>query len=694
MGEDVDFNESDDTLEQAVLELGQLLEASGPIFRRSVSELVQGGLEFRRLDITPREGVHARSQLQARLTSLSPERRAGHLRRAAELVWRARAIQQFHSACPLSAEHFQSTLTMLESALYLEPGVMPAAVTAGETLVLWSLARWAHDAVAGQQHMALAEATGEKRLAQIRKSTASRRLGGRRQVTREADLKKLTARAPGLYEAFDELRSAGGIPPAAIQELMILDEELRRTQSETCYCRDTGRLWRVVLNHPVKPTWVTLPAGPLEELLQTVVVLGAPRRDVILVGHDALVVDAQGFSDAFLLALLQQAEQQLQGQAAAWQESTLSSSVRQLFRSGGRVQSQFRWVRDVSAPGTHEGEVDVLARLGPFVFDFQAKAPYAAKFGDRSSRIETEALKQHMSFRAALHEGLYEVRRKPEGIWKVASTAPVRLESGNVQVHVPISVGVDPVREWSVGPGSEQESGRVMTTVDHVRLVNDFVPDIFRPVYWLDRYLQQFGDLKFVDETDFFGRWFERLCGTHVPDLIVMSELNLVEAWLSPLEEFVVAENALLAALTRDLKLSTPVLGDVEARLRSRLPTAVAPNFMKALRQAAEHGTGWLYIAMHSVGLNLVGVEKSVAGRNSVRLRTPTCVWGILGRPVGVPLEEVGLDAALVKTQDGWRTWTSPVWVDTFCEKLRAGQIPQRHFGNGPRIVEGAKSLT
>jgi len=317
---------------------------------------------------------------------------------------------------------------------------------------------------------------------------------------RHADLRRLSAPSPRLRSAVETLLSSMGDDPMAVIRIAALRLP-PTTRSLDAAVRllaefavdDPGEAWRELDD-----------LGPQgAEVMRRLAEISADRGDLLVVHDRFVVIESQGFLDALLTYVV--------GETAdtrnkKWHELEVHRAAKKAWPGALQVLAGVSW-RDAPAAAEDPpiaGEIDTLVRDGGLFIDIQAKSARSAEWTSRERLPVTDALAQH----ERLHERAdAEIELLRDG----RETRDSRRLRVDLRAHtiVPITVGTDVVQRFHVGgSGASGGRARVLTTLDHLRIVNDFVPAPLRPVYWLDRYAQELATLRFVDEIDFLAAWW------------------------------------------------------------------------------------------------------------------------------------------------------------------------------------------
>ncbi|WP_157509771.1 hypothetical protein [Leifsonia sp. Root4] len=272
-------------------------------------------------------------------------------------------------------------------------------------------------------------------------------------------------------------------------------------------------------------------------VLKQLSIISGDRSDLLILENSFIVVEAQGFMDALLALAVGTADDK---RNSTWHERAVHREVRKTWRQRGRVIANIAWATSLPEnlmvdPPKVAGEFDSLVLDDRIAIDLQAKSSRSTSAASREKLPVSEALKQH--------EGLLALAGQGEPFWLLSdgrkTTKKARaekIETSNRE-FIAITVGTDVVHRWLVG-GSKERDGvaRVLTTLDHMRIVNHYIPEPLRPVYWLDRYAQEFDPMRFVDEIDYLVKWHKWLAlgsgsgGIHVMEGFVLATDSEIEA--------------------------------------------------------------------------------------------------------------------------------------------------------------------
>lgn len=326
------------------------------------------------------------------------------------------------------------------------------------------------------------------------------------QEYRIKDLKYLLQENEGTKRAVLEIINWNSIFPAEIEAVVVAQrratggdpESLAEKRILEIWPRDSKLFWHSL--NEMTPT--------SRGVLGSIDLISGDRGDVLVVGDEALVSEPQGIMDSFLTFCTDRAGDHRNQQ---WHEREVAKAIRGTWKDFAQILENVEWVQSLAKPDLEtfsvESEIDVLVKSKDLLLSFQAKSARSSKSKQREKTTIGEAMKQHRVFNDSLNTGAWAVKRnRSTGKYKIHP----RIGNMSIpeRVHIPVTVGAENVHLWSVGSSAlEEEFPRVLTTLDHMRVVNFYIPKWFSPVYWADRYAQEFSALKFIDEIDFLGKW-------------------------------------------------------------------------------------------------------------------------------------------------------------------------------------------
>ena len=489
---------------------------------------------------------------------------------------------------------------------------------------------------------------------------------------RRSDLRTLTADDPEMQALIENLVRVLAVPPEEGDSLVALRSI---EAADSCWCSRADTVAQKLWSEPSFARWKPLIRSEDDrELVAEFSANGGSRADFLVLGDDAVGLGIPGTFDSLLVLALSRTTNEA---AALWHEAAVAKEVRASWSAAGDVSESVVWVQDANVGRTfpsgrpyHDGEVDVLVQVEGAIVDVQAKAARSDKPENREKLPVVQALKQHVSLRIAGTVGITTV---PD----YASQAPaasLRVGPGWL-AHIPITVGTESVHGWPVGrvePTDGDDLSRVLTTLDHMRVVNTFVPENYRPAYWIDRYAQQHEGLFFVSELDFLHNWLSMLWGEDGA-IQVVSELNLVISSNSFLEEYISVANNYADA--KSLPEVAQLMDDCRSELESHHPTESAPRFETILRELLEsRKPGALALSRFALDAPRPALDQIIDTNDPKILRSQLGRWAVSFEPVPrARLDQEGIELALFQTSAGtWRVWERNPWAS----RLANGQPP------------------
>lgn len=540
----------------------------------------------------------------------------------------------------------------LALALQISIGTTPASVGSAscpanddprdaEVVAIWALSGVA---IRGQAAETMTSSTTAPSARAQQFEGSSRRWAGFFASDRLKDLNRLGSEFPGGNTAIAGLLPMFNDSPA--EDGWVLDALQDRAPDTPCLCGEAELLCSLATDAAHPAPWRTDPPGA-EQLLQAIVARADPRVDIYRGAGRLLVINPVAAFDSLLVATIG-----LAGDVAAtkWHEGQLEAAVRgQLPRAcvgQAVVRKNVSWRRSSHANQPREGEIDCVALVDGFLFDFQAKAPSTPNPRRRIARLASSAREQHTDLADALANSVALLDHRGNE-WR----------SVRKPIHVPISVGVEEGRSWIVGPeDGSQASHVVSTTLDHLRIVNRLVPSPWRPIYWLDRWLMQHQSLRFVSELSYLDFWWGRTGHSPRPACaignLVMAERELVEAWLY-------VDNA--RALSRGGRASSLPAAAREAKREAEAAAGLdeLPRVTRLATQLARDGMpGWLGVLTTLRYIGLATVERVLSGSTNKQFSVP---WGSLSFALTSSLPQHARTSSgdpsrriLTPSQNGW----------------------------------------
>jgi len=455
---------------------------------------------------------------------------------------------------------------------------------------------------------------------------------------------------------------------AQLEQLNVLGAEVA-LEPEECDCSDPIDFIELIWLGATGAAWSHFPTSTSEAgMVQKLVAASAPRSDFLVLGDEAMVLDPPGFFDALLVLAAAHATDKTNSH---WHESSILAEVRRTWMKQDRILVNVPWVSDPDrlknqAPDErhHDGELDIAVIKDGIIFDFQAKSARSVDYVNRERLPARAALEQHKNLRAKGASGIWTVRSGQDRA--VADTLlldeALSIGIGGL-VHIPISVGTEEVHGWSVGASLFDEAAfpRVMTTLDHLRLVNEYVPAHFREVYWIDRYSQEFGLARFINEMDYLEKWHALLRSE--PDAhTAMGPNHLVLASDGPIESDVIVRNSEEGSGLEPGSLRNPA----RLHLSEQGPNRQIPKLNRVLRSVIEERVpGAIGLVRAVLGSNMRAAETAMIKKRDVLLNSPLGKWAMVHRAPG-PTNFESSDAEVVLYSDrawgAWRIWEREPW--------------------------------
>ena len=462
------------------------------------------------------------------------------------------------------------------------------------------------------------------------------------------DIHLLAKATPRLHAAVEDvLQLLPEVPEFAIG-IQRSDSDL--TGNETtgeCYCADPTAFVQAHWGHAGVSCWRPLSPSPsLREYFLQIEKFSGARGDLLIAGDRAVVVDIQGFLDAVLVLCLNQGTTD---RNTKWHEQRVQSEVRSSWHATSKVLANHPWVEDPSSLAqanvsrNHISELDVAVLGDEWFVDIQAKCAQSATAAGREKLAAVDALRQHQLLAQAGPAGIYMIRPVTKNrAEKLFRTAPF-FPGNQSNTLVAITVGTESVHQWSVGNSVSETDRfpRVMTTLDHMRIVNRYVPTEFRAVYWLDRFAQESDQLRFVDEIDFLEKW-GRVLRSESSAIQILGPNNFVLATDGLIQTHLYLSNSMAASSRRLPKpIQTSINAAQETLARSE-PNITAPNFMTALRQiSSRKPPGYLSFLRAVLGNNLAKAETGLLNNKDLLFGGGIGTWALVSgihksQPVGV----------------------------------------------------------
>lgn len=446
-------------------------------------------------------------------------------------------------------------------------------------------------------------------------------------VDRIRDLKLITKPTPSTWESIDRILKWSNLPQPDLIDLNFASPEIKAPMSSKAetlirlmWPKRLGYIWQELKDLDTLDI----------ELLLTTEELCASRGDLVINENSALIIEPQGYYDALLTACVGIAGDEMNQQ---WHEREVAAAVRATWKESSKIYTNVEWTDTNPELSPHvvvRGEFDSLAVSKDLLVDFQAKSARSAQAKNRESTTVKDAFNQHRALSDALETGVWAIKPSKktnphQGYSRIAKFGCPPL------THVPITVGTEPVHLWSIG-ASSKENGlvQVLTTLDHLRVVNQFVPDIFRATYWLDRFAQEFGPLQFVDEIDFLDKWSTYLQVDGNVRQFEIVDCRLVMASDSDIERSIVRQNNLIG-YPDNLNITPQVAGSLVGRKLNYLNVSItSPNLykiLKELRSTAPHDQ--LLLCRMILGTDLTVIEAAIRARQNTIFPGGIVPWAI-----------------------------------------------------------------
>jgi len=592
----------------------------------ALASYVEKSVLLRSVNVPPRISAHASKALMTIANSLSPASRVRMIKSLAAASERGRRSvgAGLHGTCEGDPVLNHRPGEIAINALVQSRTSGTSEILSDENgyaMALWALGRWELEKKIGY-------ATGRMLTSESDTTThLSLELGSLRPwpahivEKRNRDIRKILANKK-LYRLYCNLLKTSLIEPEYYEQLVAFHRE--HSQGGTsCYCLIAKSMWSCLFDTRFVISWFT-PRGNLvqesADFIGFVTQAAQPRCDLVAADGGMRVLDPGAFTSAALTAAMT-----LRGTAKAskWQENELRKEVARSFGQYGPVASGTPWITtDMRASDGHSGEVDALAFVDGVLFDFQAKAPLSTNFKSRGALIRTDALKQHLKLSDDLTKGVFFLEHQGPSARKL-SEKPFSLNADSA-VHVPISVGLETSYSFSVGGSNLANNpiGRVMTTLDHMRIVNELVPPPLRPIYWLARWSAEFSRLHFFDEMEFLGYWLESRgqIGYSAQSVkgYMFARADLAGEYLNVRNQLDHISNR--STVARD-KIERILQG-----IEERLPTRRAPFLMNVVNElSSRHQAGWLRFAACSLEVDFLSAEERFQSKRPFQLETG---WG------------------------------------------------------------------
>jgi len=596
---------------------------------------------------------------------LHPEARVTHLHLMG-IVAKNAQLQELIHAHPHSSPNTSSRAAAKAfSVIQAAPGNGGSEFSLTDSVAMWTLASMAtiHEEVIP----VLASAFGRQSKRTIGMMNRWPSFSARR---RSEDLNQLSRGNAALREFLGRMWTVGLVYPHQMQSLMDLAGEVADPR-DSCSCAVPIQFVNHLWGNPLEVRWrKAVKTNADQTFLAALVRASEPRRDVLCIDGFAIVLESPGVSDALLVLSVAEASDQ---RNANWHEARTAEEARKTWQMTGKVVPNWVWVDDStkvdgSLNRRHSGEVDVAVILPGVFIDIQAKSARSTDFAQRERLPALEALKQHARLNTLGPTGVFRIRparhpNAPDRLWSTSATVlgPAGL------VHIPITVGTEDVHAWGTGAsGPDSGFARVITTLDHLRLINTYVPEIYRSTYWFDRYAQEFEGIRFVSELDFLEKWSAVLHGETVT-LKIAGPNKFALASDGPLERHLALSNSLSFGIRGPFEPRHHNIR-VEEQYQRSAPAVVAPRFEKILRATAKDDPGGaLGLIRCSVGSALSHAECAIVNLGDKRFSSSVGKWAVIHGSED-PRRFAAADADFVlyrSRRQGvlqWRVWQRAAW--------------------------------
>lgn len=449
------------------------------------------------------------------------------------------------------------------------------------------------------------------------------------QTDRVSDLKRLTKSVPDTWRSIDRILKWTSRNQQNMDGFQTLQQ---RTDLNDSYSPAEKKVFSV---WPQRPGFLWQDLGDLTDsdrsLLRQTAQLSQSRGDLLINHESAMIVEPQGFYDSLLTLCTGLVGDEINSR---WHEKEVTSAIRTSWASCAKVFTNIEWTQGDAEPTKMgiqvDSEIDTLLLSQDILVDFQAKSARSAQAKQRENTTVSDALRQHQVLHSALDIGAWAVRRTNS-----RAAYGIHPRIGNLKkstrVHVPITVGTEAVHLWSVGGGfTNDDFVRVLTTLDHLRVVNNIVPDLFRPTYWLDRYAQEFTDLKFVDEIDFLDKWCTNFRTDNTRRDIQVLKDGLVMSDDSDIEMSIVNRNnysLLSGGLGANPAIATLLDRSKLNYLNISITNPILVRALSSLRSRAPHD--YLLLSRLIIGTNLLTVETTLAEQRDATFPFGIYPWAV-----------------------------------------------------------------
>lgn len=623
----------------------------------------------------------------------SPELHRVITDRQAEITSRAHRMSTVHKECKLYYEDYRySYLTISEPTTESLPPFASLEIEVNQALDCAVLC--ACLILGRERRLRGYHPSTPTRMHEIDMAHTSRWPGSIQSLRDRRDMKPLTRMIPDIRTVSEIF--VGSLRPTPEQLIETLEQEQARQSSPPCPCLEANERLRLLTSANQAPAnWTSVPRMNTTQRrsFDKIAQFGRTSGDIIISANNSqkfLSIEPAAVLESIQSAAISMAHEKDEMAIARWHEKEVWTAVRKTFQGVSKVI--FRnsdWTSQTIAdeseigPGQIEiqGEFDTAVLADGILFDFQAKAPRSDQPRRRSKLVLDEALKQHARLRDALDPGITVLSRSGT---KIRPLMQLSLHK-NVRKHICISVGLE--RPVMNPIGQNSQVNRVVTTVDHLRLVNEIVPAPFRLVYWIYRASAEAGQLRFIDEVEFLNLWWLRFCEIDQSIKVVERQVLATE---SVIEAAIVYENTIWSARenSRSTSLAKRISGPHSLRSVKQLSPLISAKYVTPLcREVSESGApGWTdvlcaitLISKNDLNINIELHSTSRRNRNGgsmtwKQFKSSELTVAIITLPPGARPEEIhaNLPDSHIKVINPNRLWTTsygperPVTTDSF----------------------------
>lgn len=478
---------------------------------------------------------------------------------------------------------------------------------------------------------------------------------------RISDLHRLTKNNPRLRSIVQELLPSAG---NGIESNLGLQALANRTwDGYRCTCSDPETFVEAIFGDNVHGVWKAPKTADGTDAVHALARIGHHRGDVLIVGGEFVVIEPQGFFDSLLVFCLNQLDDKT---SSKWHESRIAVEMRKTWNRHGPIYPGQPWVGDpqhlanAENQPRHVGEFDTLVVADRTWFiDVQAKTAGSERARSRERTPTVEAFGQHLKAREFGSSGIWLVRKRDvpdHRDEKLLKPGPLRVGDQDL-THVPITVATESVHQWPIGRSLRADGfARVMTTLDHLRTVNDLVPELFRPVYWAERFAQEHDELMFVDEVDYLEKWLRILRGER---LEINTQLDRANADSGPVNSYFYISNMYALQKARRSSHVQAALNAIHSNIRRGTPKEAAPKFTAALMEAT-HGSEFAIDFLRVVvGTNYADTEASLHKGVGTKFDGGRGAWCVYPAALDARADPTDCEFILRQRRRGW-TLTVP----------------------------------